>query len=193
MHVRGGVKAIDELRAGDWVLSAAEDGTGTPDYRRVTNSFVHQGKTLRHISTYAPEKATQYFVSATDDHPFWVEGKGWTRADELGRHTLLRGIDGSAIRIDSQWPVYRTGQPGIGWVQALSDVTGSYGSCFDYESYDLAPDADFGDHPPPGVLQSEQPFLAVTVYGIEVDEYHSYFVGYDGLWVFQGVRVVEKR
>jgi hypothetical protein len=188
VHTRDGLTPIDEIRVADWVLAAPEDGAGTPAYKRVANTFVHQQKTIRKISTYAAQSGTQYFVSATGDHPFWVEGRGWTRADVLGRHTALRGTDGTAIRIDSQWPVYRTGQPGIGWVQVLSDVVGSHGGSFDYERYDLAPDADPGEYPPPGILESEQPFLAVTVYDIEVEDYHSYFVGYDGLWVHDANR-----
>jgi hypothetical protein len=76
VHTLDGLTPIDEIRVGDLVLSAPEDGTGTPAYRRVVDTFVHQRKTIRKISTYAPESGTQYFVAATA-----TSRSGWRAKD----------------------------------------------------------------------------------------------------------------
>ena len=183
VHTKDGLKPIEAIKVGDYVLSAPEDGTGKPEYKRVVNVFVHQHKTIRKVNSYGPDAQTQYFVAATGNHPFWVEGKGWTRADELKRGNVLRRLDGSFTEIADQYPVYRTEQDGVGWVQEMKDAETSYGTLFDYENYDLVPRPPKSVYLPREVYESDDPYLKVTVYNLEVEDYQTYYVGTDGIWV----------
>lgn len=182
VHTRDGLKPIEEIHAGDFVISSPEDGSGTPDYKRVVNTFVHHGKSICQVNTYGPASGTQYFLATTGNHPFWVQGVGWTRADQLEQGAMLRRVDGSETPVVSQWPVYRTDQAGVGWVQELSDLDTSYGTRFDYERFKVVPPRGF-DYLAQDVYDSEDRHLRITVYNLEVEDYHTYYVGVDGIWV----------
>ena len=39
-------------------------------------------------------------IETTDNHPFWVEGRGWVFADELKAGDKLQKADGSHLTID---------------------------------------------------------------------------------------------
>jgi hypothetical protein len=195
-----GWKRIEEIKVGDWVLSSPEDGSGKPEYKRVVNTFVHRNKTVRSIRFCHDGK--RYRVIATGNHPFWVEGAGWTRADLLKKGNALRHADGRSARVESQVPVYkfcdekwwgndRVGK-GIGFTYEgrfppLADPVG--GRLFDYENY-LIPanqQAEMGWDE-----MREENYLEVTVYNLEVEGTHTYFAS--GLWVHnssdKGVSVI---
>lgn len=183
VHTKNGFKPIEIIKVGDYVLSSQEDGTGSPTFKRVVNVFVHKEKTIREVSSYGPNSETQYFVTATGNHPFWVEGVGWTRADELKVGNLVRKADGGFAEIANQRPIYRTERDGVGWVQSLNDVEGSYGSLFDYKNHDVVPDDGKDPYLSPEVYASGDPYLKVTVYNLEVEDFHTYYVGVDGVLV----------
>lgn len=42
----------------------------------------------------------EQIIETTDNHPFWVEGKGWVFADELQVGDKLQKADGSNLTID---------------------------------------------------------------------------------------------
>jgi hypothetical protein len=186
VHTREGLKPIEEIQVGDYVLSSPEDGYGTPEYRQVVNTFKHEKKRIFKISYNFPDRKDAFpSVVATGNHPFWVEGLGWTRADELKHGQVLRASDGSRRVIGTVKPVYRTKQDGIGWTTAKTTVdVEAWGSCFDYENYAAFPDPeDKFLYIDAEILESENPFLEVTVYNFEVEGHHTYFVGSGGIWV----------
>ncbi|MDR1890312.1 MAG: hypothetical protein LBQ81_13225 [Zoogloeaceae bacterium] len=96
VHTKEGLKPIEEIKVGDYVLSKPEDGKGEQAYKRVAKTLQFEEKEVwcvdilpksereqakregRHLN----EDAGFYFV-VTPNHPFWVKGLGWTRADEL--------------------------------------------------------------------------------------------------------------
>jgi len=70
------------------------------------------------------EVANQYrgtyemHLFCTDNHPFWVEGQGWTAANQLERFDKLQGYDGDQLRIElfdakAYGPLYKTSIAGI--------------------------------------------------------------------------------
>jgi hypothetical protein len=186
VHTREGLKAIEAIQVGDYVLSSLDDGSGKSEYRQVVNTFKHLKKRIFEISHRIPGKSGPSFtIAATGNHPFWVDGIGWTRADELKNGQVLRVADGSKRVVDTIKPVYRTKVEGVGWIAAKKKVEeGTWGGCFDYENY-----ADYADperklfYIDPEILNSENPYLEVTVYNLEVDGYHTYFVDGVGIWV----------
>lgn len=71
-----GSKNIEDIQIGDMVLSKNEI-TGDIGYKPVEFIFEKDTNELFVISVGGVE------VSTTDNHPFWVEGKGWVIAEDL--------------------------------------------------------------------------------------------------------------
>lgn len=93
-----GTKRIEEIAAGDVVLSA-EAGQSAPvnesQRQEVTRTFA---RTATEVIDIHVGKET---ITATAEHPFWVVGAGWTAAGELRRGSALLTNDGIVIHIDS--------------------------------------------------------------------------------------------
>jgi RHS repeat-associated protein len=87
-----GTKLIEEIRPGDQVLTVDVD-------EKVTSV---------HVVTHTFESLTDELVSirydgdqieATPSHPFWIVGRGWTRADELAAGMSLLAADGRSRQV----------------------------------------------------------------------------------------------
>ncbi|MDR3351677.1 MAG: hypothetical protein LBO00_01405 [Zoogloeaceae bacterium] len=100
VHTREGLKPIEEIKVGDYVLSSPEDGSGKPEYKRVVNTFVHKNKTIRSVRILNQNGKCE-IINTTGNHPFWVEGVGWTRADQLEKNDVVRFADGSRSKVYS--------------------------------------------------------------------------------------------
>ena len=77
-----GEKAIEKISVGDSVY-AANPETGEIGIKKVTKVFIRQAYTLYHVVTSSEEIVT------TDEHPFWVNGKGWVAARSLRQGDTL--------------------------------------------------------------------------------------------------------
>jgi len=91
-----GLVAIEDIEVGDYVL-AEDTVTGEQEYKEVLNVFVSQTNKLVHVTTADKnsETNTETTINTTDNHPFYVEGKGWVPAIELEAGDELRTADGS--------------------------------------------------------------------------------------------------
>ncbi|MGP0174504.1 TolC family outer membrane protein [Pseudomonas sp. NCHU5208] len=198
VYTREGKKPIEEIQVGDWVLSCPEDSPGQPEYKRVVRTFAHDPQPVFRIIIH-PEgwvfPDPSYFVVATGNHPFWVEGVGWTCADALNPQQWLRQGDGGRAFVGGVSRVYRTGQEGIGWVSSTLEPDG-HGSVFDYANYAAVDDSveEKFLYLPDEVLASDDPYLRVPVFNLEVEDFHTYYVGgKHGFWVHnancEGVRL----
>jgi len=188
IYTKEGRKRIEQIEVGDWVLSSPEDGSGEPEYKRVVRTFAHDPQPIFKIQI-CPEGWSfpdpVYFVVATGNHPFWVEGIGWMRTDELKPQQRLRQGNGGRAFVGAVKPVYRTGQEGIGWV-ASANRPELHGSVFDYANYAAIDDSVAKEliHLPTEVLASDDPYLRVPVFNLEVEDFHTYYVGgKHGFWV----------
>ncbi|UQZ32236.1 hypothetical protein C2I18_00955 [Paenibacillus sp. PK3_47] len=77
------------------VLAKSEyDSNGELAYKEVTALYRNQRDDI--IKLHVGEQV----VETTDNHPFWVEGKGWVFADELRVGDKLQKADGSNLTID---------------------------------------------------------------------------------------------
>jgi len=94
-----GLVAIEDIEIGDYVL-AEDTVTGDQEYKEVLNVFVSQTNKLVHVTTAdknsetTTETTTETNINTTDNHPFYVEGKGWVPAIELEVGDELRTADG---------------------------------------------------------------------------------------------------
>lgn len=94
-----GVKRIEEVEAGDVVLStdaAQPASAGQPLLRQeVARTYVREASEVIDIRVGGET------VTATAEHPFWVVGAGWTPAGELRPGSPLLTKGGSAARVES--------------------------------------------------------------------------------------------
>jgi len=90
-----GEENIEDIEVGDLVLAKDENNPdGELAYKEVTNLYRNQRDDI--IKLYVEER----IIETTDNHPFWVEGKGWVFADELQSGDKLQKADGSNLTID---------------------------------------------------------------------------------------------
>ncbi len=83
-----GLKRIDAIEQGDYVWSENTE-TGERELKKVLSVSVTETNVLVHVTT---EKGT--VINTTQNHPFYVEGKGWCAAAELESGDALRTQDG---------------------------------------------------------------------------------------------------
>jgi RHS repeat-associated protein len=89
-----GEKPIEQVRVGDSVLAADPEG-GTAQPQKVTRTFVRSAPAVFDI------RAGGATITATPEHPFWVEGKGWVEAGNLVRGSALLTKDGKRVEVES--------------------------------------------------------------------------------------------
>jgi hypothetical protein len=130
---------IERIEVGDGVWSRCEF-TGETAYKRVTKVLRSYANVTAIFCEYGQEYYDHFMwgpgrseplLSATAEHPFWVEGKGWTKVRDL--------------------------QPGDEFV-TYNGVKAIF----------RAMDLDYYEE---------------TVYNLEVEDFHTYFVHTSGIWV----------
>lgn len=98
----GTSRAIEDVAVGDWV-TAHDPATGQQVTREVVRTFVHTG-----IATYEVTLADGATVTTTVEHPFWVDGRGWTPAGELRTGERLQQPDGTTVAVEAVRATGRT-------------------------------------------------------------------------------------
>ena len=97
----GSSKPIEDIAVGDQVTAYNPD-TGQTETRDVVRTYVHHDVPSYDVTLDIGER-----VTTTSEHPFWVEGRGWTPAAQLRAGDPLRQPDVSTVAVQS---VHATGQ-----------------------------------------------------------------------------------
>jgi hypothetical protein len=107
VHTKEGLKPIEEIRVGDWVMSQPEDCDMSqriyrPDqegtYRQVTRTFVHDPQPILEVIYFQPGSGKTNTLRVTANHPIWSKGHGWFPAGQMQfGHTLAIGYFGNVI------------------------------------------------------------------------------------------------
>lgn len=203
---KNGIRNIEQVTAGDWVLSRPEDpnqGVET-GYKRVTKTFSFDNKEI--IRFWWAKNSESEFedsesVYATPNQLVWLNPHGWVFMGRLhlpGKMrpgTVMRGEDGwlgrelvlahdntTAAMLDVM-DLFQTDNSEIAFEEeddidwgGLVDFSGSKPNFlpeeleFDYENW-----SDNETNKPVRYLSK--------VYTLEVEDWHTYFVGKMGLWV----------
>ncbi|MBL8398111.1 MAG: hypothetical protein JNL84_08215 [Candidatus Accumulibacter sp.] len=217
VHTDKGLVPIEQIKVGDRVLSQPEE-TGERAYKRVVNTLVFEDKALWVVKySIGPHDGTKpnqmvFHLYATDNHPFWVDGKGWIAAKCLKKYDQMRLASGEPAQVEQVWPVVRTPVEGLGWVS--SDMLNSWdgveqqGHIVDFRGgcslwkyhmfrkeellegvphYDGLfyndPEAPFLGEDLYDIYVSNDPLFKTRVYNLEVEDFHTYYVGELGVWV----------
>jgi hypothetical protein len=152
---------IDDIEVGTWVLSRNEK-TGEQAYRRVTKKFEHAlepeepGLPIYHVNYITDTGTYPYGVTVTPEHPFWVVGVGWVPASELKPGQRLEICDPDGGNSDQNRP--------------------EGAKCADFAMSGKRWQATV-------VSAKRRAYDSHIVYNIEVEDFHTYFVGYHGIWV----------
>jgi hypothetical protein len=90
-----GAKPIEQFKVGDLVLSASEENPDAPVApRRVEKVF-------QRLARIVELRVGGRTIRTTHEHPFYVQGNGWTKAGALSAGDLLKSIDGSWTAVES--------------------------------------------------------------------------------------------
>lgn len=85
---------IEKIKEGDLVWSK-NIKTGEVGYKQVVQTFVNSVDTLIKINIGGKE------ISTTKEHPFWVDGKGWTEAENLEKGDFVLTKEGDLLSIQN--------------------------------------------------------------------------------------------
>lgn len=98
-------KPIEDITVGDQVTAYNPD-TGATESRRVVRTFEHDNVPTYDVTLTDRDGATST-VTTTQEHPFWVDGRGWTPAEDLRAGDQLSDPDGATVTVAS---VHATGR-----------------------------------------------------------------------------------
>lgn len=207
VHTKEGLKPIEQIQFGDYVLSKHESGEGGLDYKRVTRTFVLREQKVWHLPLIADDRANpdddpekrdreQPFLVTTGSHPFWVRGYGdmggtdefepfgqwgessWVPLEELRPLYVLERADGGMVYADFRMPMFEIGEANQAWYPTSQDGDGAV---VVFRESGPVRRADFY----PGILEEDivlfddddnQISHKRTVYNLEVEDFHTYFV-----------------
>lgn len=181
VHTDKGLVPIEKLRVGDRVLSQPEM-KGEQAYKRVVNTFVHEDKEIWFMHYGHGHTKEETIIYGTANHPVWVDGKGWTSIDSLRPGNVILTEDGSVGGVANAQPVWATKEGYIGF-RCWSFDTEYYGSLVDFSDgvVEIEPEgknellSDWGT--------GDGSILKRRVFNIEVEDFHTYYVGQPGIWV----------
>jgi hypothetical protein len=202
VHTREGLKPIEAIKVGDYVLSKPEDGKDEQAYKRVVRTMQFEEKEVWCVEIYPKSEIEQaeredrhvnddtgfYFV-VTPNHPFWVRELGWTRADKL--HYRYRDDDPGFYPVEVEFEtgeiglvtrtaaLYKTGDQDIAWLQGISSDVGGFRINLG-ENKDLRINNRYIFLENSGALDDA---FCRTVYNLEVEDFHTCYVGTNGIWV----------
>lgn len=88
-----GEKPIEEIEVGDKVL-AKSDETGEVAYKEVVGLFQKQADEIYYVHI------GDEIIEVTGEHPFWLDGKGWTFVKDLKVGDLLVSSVSTKLAID---------------------------------------------------------------------------------------------
>jgi hypothetical protein len=212
VHTQTGLKPIEQIQVGDFVLSKPESGQGEQAYKRVVNTFKHEDKEVMLVEIQAPDKLVRdagspplsawpaelrEFLVTTLNHPFWIPGVGWTAARMLYPHdpvmSQLEFASGEIAGLSEAGPLYQTPlAPGKVWFidpdmheLGVIPVDYRYGEiqANTWDGFEPSPDINMGE-----AGRGYKGALRQTVYNIEVEDWHTYYVGKHGVLVHDAIQ-----
>ena len=179
MHTKAGLLPIEQIRVGDLVLSQPGNGEDR-DYRRVTATTTRKNQEVLLFEYIRGDAEAVQNLVLTGGHPVWVKDLGWTPARDLGVSHEIELADDSSGAVVSVRRIFQTDLPQVGWTH--------------YDGRDIGPTIDLrngqvsvsafltGDAYVESALEIKA-WLTSDVHDLEVEEFHTFYVGEEGVWV----------
>jgi hypothetical protein len=183
VHTKNGPVPIEKIRVCDWVLSQPEM-KGEQAYKRVARTFSFEDHEVVSVDVWNPDTEERAGFVVTGNHPFWVKGVGWTRADYLEAGQFLELADDRTRQIFNSSTVYRTDVEGVGWLDGYTrGIRGSGdGRTIDMRGGSVVFNYEHVSHMEIDPADPKN-YLRTRVYNFEVEDFHTYYVGEAGVWV----------
>ena len=213
VHTKDGLKPIQDIQVGDYVLSRPESGEEGVTYKRVVNTFRFENKPVSYVEyvTFESkndvvERSGADYLIATPNHPFWVVGKTmiegskqvcdyyalplWKSVDQLDYEEIVVLSNGQQVKITGVGAIKKTKQNGTGWHQAqyAESPWEDDGHLVNFSPENVTAEltfmsrAVFNEDAPRDKFEDYVDYESV-VYNLEVEDFHTYFVGKMGVWV----------
>ena len=211
IHTETGLKPIEQIQVGDFVLSKSE--IGGQIYKRVLRTFAHEPTRVVNVKYeyYEGEERKFAQVTTTLNHPFWVVDKGWTEAKNLEPKWTkqlacikkkVELCDARHVTIFYVEPIYISEQLGIGWHCSSPGNIQGFGYLWDYVNHQkvaekvYAPSkirfdsngSAYGEERGSNRGHPHTHYLTLPVYNLEVENFHTYFVGEHGVLVHDAIQ-----
>ncbi len=193
VHAKEGLKPIETIQVGDLVLSKHESGEGERAYKRVTQTFKHEDREVIYLGVGGKQNdgTDRYWTLAvTSEHPIWVQGKGWKEAGKIKAtypSTKLELLSDENPNMNWNLRLFKTDQPDIAWSPLMSkaDWLGCMGKRVHIPSRQVVEtDVFIGiDYVRTARRAKPEHMYTTTVYNLEVEDFHTYYVGEAGVWV----------
>ena len=195
VHTKEGLRPIEEIKVGDWVLSKPENGEGKQAYKRVTQTFVHDDKEVCLLSYVKSEgygwrpdsKTWESRLIVTLNHPFFVKGHeyneagnrvptiGWVEAGQLKTDHFFVTTDDAVDTFVSSHAVLRATEVEKEMAWILVDRDDLLGNYIDFRTYPFLIRAELCDDDYANAYEGGS--AVRSVFNIEVEDYHTYYVG----------------
>lgn len=199
VHTDKGLVPIEQIKVGDMVLSRPENGEGEATYKRVTNTFITENQPIWAMEILGDSEEECEYLFVTENHPIWRldsnildYSKGrWTKVSEISDHNdVIGGTDNRGLIAFNNYPLMRSKENEKVFFQIYAEYDA--GVLLDLNEYKQGKlkviETIYGDEH--NTINNEDengclitlPFID-TVYNIEVEDYHTYYVGRNGIWV----------
>lgn len=121
-------------------------------------------------------------IYGTANHPVWVDGKGWASIDSLQPGNRIVTEDGREGVVANAQPVWATKVDHVGF-RCWSFDTEYYGSLVDFSDGVVEIEPEHGNEFLWKRGVEDMALLKRRVFNIEVEDFHTYYVGQPGVWV----------
>jgi hypothetical protein len=159
----------------------------------VTKTFVHEDREVIRfvVGGYQADGTHRYyFLAVTPEHPIWVQGKGWKEAGKIKNtfpDTKLELVTSENPKVASNIRLFKTDQPDIAWHPLMSkaEYLAGIGKRIHVPSMQVVEtDVFIGiDYVRSAKRAKPEHLYTTTVYNLEVEDFHTYYVGEPGIWV----------
>jgi Protein of unknown function (DUF1557). len=209
VHTKNGLVPIEKIMVGDYVLSKPESGDGEISYQKVIKTFVHEEQPVlcvdvcgwtvddgvkAELTRQLVDNSNDFPLIVTPNHLFWVVDKGWVKAEHL-RYGIdvVKMANGHQHYINDVSDVMRTDDPDIGFLVGGSycpiRFSNSESRAIFLKNNEVYTSYEFEDRIENEAVEwwdrNAVDVLKRTVFNIEVEHTHTFFVGKIGVWVHE--------
>lgn len=187
VHTPSGLVPIESVRVGDVVLSR-DFASGATTQGRIARTHASPDQELLIVRFHKDGPGDDSMLidtlGTTAGQTFYLKDAEWLTANALDNGDRLELYDRSHGRVICSERLHTTNEPGIGWAIGVwgTRLNDGAGNSVDLRSHrpDVALEESFNW---PALADRDGTVYRALVFGLEVEDFHSFFVGTLGAWV----------